>query len=63
MAEATGEVALDKVPFPFRPMGGFVATGETFHVPVNSSGRPVPMPPAHLAQLQAFADSGAPAGG
>ena len=30
MAEATGEVALDKVPFPFRPMGGFVATGETF---------------------------------
>ena len=43
--------------------GRLVATGETFHVPVNSSGRPVPMPPAHLAQLQAFAGSDTPAGG
>jgi hypothetical protein len=30
MAAATGEVPLDKVPFPFRPMGGAVATGETW---------------------------------
>ena len=30
MAAATGEVALDKVPAPFRPIGGFVATGETW---------------------------------
>ncbi len=43
--------------------GRLVATGETRHVPVNSGGRPVPMPPAHLAQLQAFAGADTPAGG